>query len=137
MISREADYALQIVLFLAQQDEGMGSCTSALLAEKLDIPYYFLRRIVKILIENDIIFSKKGRNGGISLAKDIGDISLYDVINRVHPKGIILSKCTGKRELCENIKGCALHSVFHSLQHTVDQTLKETTFKTLVKNKRV
>ena len=133
MISREADYALRIVLFLAQQEAEGASCTSALLAKELDIPYYFLRLIIKRLIEHKFIISRKGRNGGVSLAKNIGDISLYDIIESIHPTGVVLSKCTDRLLGCDKTKQCALHSVFNNLQQVIDKELRDITFETLIK----
>jgi Rrf2 family iron-sulfur cluster assembly transcriptional regulator len=54
-------------------------------AELSQVPREYLAKIVQLLARGKVIESKKGRGGGICLARDTKSISLFDVVDVVDP----------------------------------------------------
>ncbi|MBL7114386.1 MAG: Rrf2 family transcriptional regulator [Kiritimatiellae bacterium] len=131
MITREADYAIRTIAYLASQDPDQSvSCTE--LAEKTDVPYRFLRKIVNKLNAANIIRSVRGRNGGICLQKPAKKISVLEVVNAVDSKGVLFNTCLGDEPGCERYRSCMPHKKLCSLQHEINRRLAGITANQLV-----
>ena len=132
MISKEVDYAVRALLFLAENYEQSERFSAATVAEKMHIPYRFLRNIIRVLAEKGFIESRRGNGGGLRLAKSPEQFSLYDVVKAMNPSSCMLNSClicTGKC-LRDNI--CPVHEKLVEVQKLIDEKLKEIKFNTLV-----
>ncbi len=67
MISTRGRYALRVLTFLSKRE---GYVPLSIIAESEEISEKYLERIVKTLLENGIIDSKKGKDGGYRLKKE-------------------------------------------------------------------
>ena len=67
-ITRQADYALRAIIFLARLDDGKKASTSKI-ARQQNIPPSFLAKIVSQLSVAGLIHTSRGAHGGVSLAK--------------------------------------------------------------------
>lgn len=79
MISNKCIYGLRAVLELARR-EGSGPVTIAEIAGSQEIPVRFLEAILRELKQAGITDSRRGKEGGYSLAKRPAEISVGDVI---------------------------------------------------------
>ncbi len=79
MISRESDYALRILRYLA---DGELRKAQKICDEEL-IPKQFTYKILKKLENAEMIKIKHGAGGGCTIAKDVNEISLYSVLKAV------------------------------------------------------
>ena len=131
MISREADYAIRVILFLSKRTSQKERVSTVVLSTEMDIPYPFLRRIVQKLVDAEMINSRKGKNGGLTLACASSDLSLYDVISAIHHKGICLNKCIEEKDSCERSGLCTVYKALINTQSSLDKSLKEVTFDKL------
>ncbi len=77
------------------------------LCDTLDIPYKYLSAIITNLSKAHIISSTKGRNGGISFAKELHEITLKDIINVTESSDI--HECIMGFVSCSEHDKCALH----------------------------
>ena len=68
IFSRQCEYALQAVSYLALRPPGTHSSIKEL-TNKLAIPYHFLGKILQDLTNKGMLTSQKGPNGGFALAK--------------------------------------------------------------------
>ena len=132
MITREADYALRVMLYLAQQPAAVAS--SAGLAEAMDIPYRFLRKIVRRLVAAKLLVSQRGRTGGICLAAPAKQLSLRQALSAVDPGGIALNLCVREKPSCSRHSQCAIHRGLQAAQAALDKALADVNFAQLVKN---
>ncbi|MEI7880942.1 MAG: Rrf2 family transcriptional regulator [bacterium] len=133
MITRETDYSMRLVLALANRKKrGILSASSAEVAKEMDIPYRFLRKLVKRLVEGGLIESRRGKGGGVALAKAPQAISLYDIVKLTGPRGAELSLCTADPKSCNRSALCTMQREFSSIQGEVDKRLKEITIADLV-----
>ncbi|MHC4887171.1 MAG: RrF2 family transcriptional regulator [Planctomycetota bacterium] len=130
LITREADYALRTILYLASvQGERV---SAAELSERMDIPYRFLRNITRRLVKAEILFSHRGQQGGLELAREPGAISLLDVLRAVSERSCLLNACLGEEGSCSREAHCSIHSQLELLQTLLDEKLGELTFERLV-----
>ncbi|MFD1702541.1 RrF2 family transcriptional regulator [Methylopila henanensis] len=79
MLTKKAKYGVKAMLHLARLDYGQ-SAFVATIAERNDLPKKFLDAILTDLRNAGLLLSKKGRNGGYTLAKRPEDISMGAII---------------------------------------------------------
>ena len=84
MLTREADYAVRIVLLLAAPDNPEG-CTAEDIRKELKLPFAFLRNLLRRLADAGIAENKRGRAGGVTLAKKPAKLTVLDVVSAVAP----------------------------------------------------
>jgi Rrf2 family protein len=117
-ITKSADFALRIVIHLAQNPEGS---TMPLLAETLEIPYNNLSKLIQQMARGGIIQTRQGKNGGVSLIS-ADDLSIKDVIEIIDGP-TRLSECLKNHEFCSRVSGCKLKGVLADIQLNIDHLL--------------
>ena len=128
MITREADYAVRTILFLSRHEESSSPTTTKTLSEEMHIPYRFLRGIVRILCKAELVTSRKGKGGGLTLARQSSLISLKQILELFDPRGIAMNGCCVDEALCELSAKCPVHNEMVKIQHYLDETLSSLTF---------
>ena len=134
MITREADYALRTVLYLSE-NIGKGPVSTSLAGEKLQIPYRFLRKISRELIESGIARSQRGKQGGLLLNKSPDKISLLDVIVIFDKRFVTFNLCCSDTEDCDRKPGCRVHKYFNEIQTDVLTKLSSIYFSQILSDK--
>ena len=132
MITREADYAMRTVLYLAREQVKETAVSTAVLAEEMEVPFRFLRRIVRTLVDVGIISSQRGKGGGIQLARPKEEVSLLQIIEAVDPKNIKFNTCLAADGTCSRSHECAVHPELSKLQVVIEQHLGEITMDKIV-----
>lgn len=122
----EANYAVQIVEYLAEKGEKTDAKT---IAERTAIPERFLFKILRKLVAEGIAKSYKGAKGGYELAKNPEDITLREVIEAVEGP-YILSRCQKSGYSCGR-SSCRLHSVYDEISREVQEKLDSYNFADL------
>ena len=133
MITRETDYAIRIVLYLAEEGPDSGPVSARHIAEEMDIPYRFLRLISLKLVQAGILNSRRGKNGGLMLAKPPSELSLLEVMRTVDKKTAVLNRCLIDETTCNRTGHCSVHHTLLDLQDRVDRALDTVTFENLAK----
>ncbi len=119
-ITKASDYAIRLLVDLAGED-GVGT-TSEELAEKIDIPFNHMSKIVQILGRRGYLLTRKGKGGGISLAKDPKNISLAEVIEAVEGP-MTLNNCIFHVESCRFGKKCKVRKCLGGVQNSIVEML--------------
>jgi Rrf2 family nitric oxide-sensitive transcriptional repressor len=83
MISQTAEYALRATVYLA--DQSGSARTVAQIAEATQVPAGYLAKVMQGLSRAQVVKSQRGLNGGFSLARDPGTLSVLEVVNAVDP----------------------------------------------------
>lgn len=121
IFSRQCEYALQAVLFLALRPEGeMTSIKS--LARRLGIPYHFLGKILQDLTRKRLLVSLKGPTGGFALAVPAKDVTLFHIVEAIDGAGFLRNCILGFPE-CSGTNPCAVHFAWGALRDEVYQML--------------
>jgi Rrf2 family protein len=132
-ITRQADYALRAVLYLARLDDSERVATSTV-AEEQRIPPSFLAKIISQLSIAGLLRTSRGARGGVMLARHPKDINLLEVVEAIDGP-IQLNECVGDEGNCTFDGDCPLRDVFCEAQSELVAHLKETTFADLMKQK--
>ena len=131
-ITQEADYALRIICFLAEEKRVLDAAT---IAEAAYITPRFALKILRKLVLGGAVRSYKGASGGYELARDPNEISMKDVIELIDGE-IAISKCLLDEHLCSkqgtNKSACAVHRIFDTINRDVSETLGGITIASVV-----
>ncbi len=130
-INRQTDYAVRVVLALAQQPMGVRISTKEI-GRAMLIPQNFLPRIVAKLAQAEIIATFPGRDGGLQLANNPEKITLRDIVEAFEGP-LQLSECLEGVNFCPFEKVCVVRPRWSGLQNLILEELESTTFADLVK----
>ncbi len=88
------------------------------IAEKLDISFHFLAKILQALTHRGILKSFRGPHGGVALARPADDISLDELIEAVDgPRSF--DGCLMGLPGCGVEKPCPLHEQWEKTQQSI------------------
>ena len=86
IFSRQCEYALQAVMYLALRPQGKMTSIRELTGQ-LKIPYHFLAKILQHLTRKGLLTSLKGPTGGFALGMPAKDITLIARVARALAAG--------------------------------------------------
>ncbi|HSG43768.1 MAG TPA: Rrf2 family transcriptional regulator [Anaerolineales bacterium] len=130
-INRQTDYAVRVVLALAQKSEGI-RVPSADIQQEMLIPKALMTRIVAQLSLEGLVNTYPGRAGGLMLPRPSSQISLKDVIEAFEGP-ILLSEClqvTGEDD-CPFQSNCPVRSKWGRIQVAMLREMACITFEEL------
>ncbi len=125
-ITRQADYAVRAMVYLAQLGPEQRAATGQIAKEK-SIPPSFLAKIVSQLSVAGLLQTSRGARGGVSLAKPAEAISLLDVVEAIDGP-ILLNDCVGETNTCEYDDNCPLKPVWCDAQKMLLDHLSKANF---------
>jgi len=125
-ITRQADYAVRAMVYLAQLGPNTRAATGQIAKEK-SIPPSFLAKIVSQLSVAGLLQTSRGARGGVSLAKSAEAISLLDVIEAIDGP-ILLNDCVGESMTCTFDDTCPLKPVWCDAQKMLVDQLSNANF---------
>lgn len=129
LITRDTDYSVRALCFIAKQDKKVVSVTE--LTKELKIPRPFLRKILQILNKEGFLKSLKGQGGGFALALGPNKIFIVDLIKSFQGP-LKLNQCIFKKKLCPERKKCLLKKKLDSIENYVISELKSVSIKSLL-----
>ena len=81
-VSRKADYAVRALAYLAGRPE-VGKVLISEIAQAMAVPQAFLSKIMRELVDAELVVSQPGRNGGYALARDATAITFRQIMEAV------------------------------------------------------
>ena len=129
-ITRQADYAMRAVAYLATLGTDRRAATSQI-AEDQRIPPSFLAKIVSQLSVAGLLQTSRGARGGVSLARSPDDISFLEVVEAIDGP-ILLNECVADGSSCTFGETCALRPVFCDAQADLVNRLESTSFGSVI-----
>jgi Rrf2 family protein len=131
-ITRQADYAVRAVLYLAQLGSDHRAATSQI-AQEQNIPPSFLAKIVSQLSVAGLLQTSRGARGGVSLARPADQISLLEVVEAIDGP-IYLNECVADSGgACNFSEDCPMRPVWCDVQVELISRLKNTHFDLFLK----
>ena len=130
-INRQTDYASRVILHLALQGEG-SRVTAAEIAERRLIPKAFVRRVVTRLAAAGLLTTTRGIEGGVTLARPAGEISLLEVVEAMEGP-LALNACTVNPRTCPLVSACPVNKAWCRARNVLAAELREATFDKLAK----
>lgn len=125
------DIALRTLIYLGQKND---AATIQEVADAFNISKTHLMKVVMTLVAANLLISERGRNGGIRLALQPGEISVGAVV-RLIENSLALVECMKAEvlpETCPLLPGCRLKRVFHRAQDAFFASLDQTTLVDLL-----
>ena len=131
-ITRQADYAVRAVMYLAQLGPEQRAATSQI-AQEQSIPPSFLAKIVSQLSVAGLLQTSRGARGGVSLARSPERISLLEVVEAIDGP-ILLNECVANAGACQFGDTCPMKPVWCDAQSELVERLANTTFDRFLGN---
>lgn len=123
-ITREADYALRIIAMLAKEKRQI---EARQIAERNEIPYRFTLKILRKIVQADIIKSYRGVNGGYVLNKAPSEITFKEIIEVIDGK-IAINHCIEAADVCIRSGECAVQRKLCNVQKKLAEEFSKITF---------
>lgn len=130
-ITRQADYAVRAVLYLARCGPETPVATAEI-AQAQKIPPTFLTKIVSQLSAAGILRTTRGAHGGVALARSANDISLLEIVETIDGP-VLLNTCVLDPASCPESLNCPVQQVWCQAQTDLIVTLERTKLGPLVK----
>lgn len=122
-ITRETDYAIRCVNYLARRGE---TATIEEIAKGILVTRDFAAKILQKLARAGIVKSHRGIKGGFRAAKDPALISFLDVIEAIQP--VEMNICAIDENACSLSNSCSIHPVWVEIREEVRRILSEKNF---------
>jgi Rrf2 family protein len=101
-------------------------------ASSAGVPQPYLAKVVKKLNDAGIIESKRGKSGGIWLARPAKMISLLDICTALEGEDF-LGPCLLGSEYCSGGRGCPTHAFWKRHKQLIRKELERTTLSDVLK----
>jgi Rrf2 family iron-sulfur cluster assembly transcriptional regulator len=123
IFSRQCEYAIQAVLYIALQPSGV-LVSSRELADQLDVPYHFIGKILQKLTCRGLLISNRGKSGGFTLKQSASHITLLQIIIAIDGDDVARGCAIGFKQ-CSDETPCPLHSTWASFRDSVFAMLEQ------------
>lgn len=125
-IAWRTDYAIRIAYELAKLGPGVRASVGAI-SETAGVPYDFARQIANRLARSGLLVSRRGAQGGFTLARPADEITLLDIFVAMDEKPT-MSLCTHDEHVCRRTADCPVHNgVWRPLDQMIHNQLASTT----------
>lgn len=106
-LTRQTSYAVRTLMYCAVNAPDLSRVSDV--AKAYGISELFLFKLIKPLVENNLLETVRGRHGGIRLARAASEITLLDVV-RLTEENFALAECfEGGDTVCPLVGGCELN----------------------------
>jgi Rrf2 family protein len=129
-ITRQADYAVRAVLFLAVKGDGAHAST-AQIARAQSIPVHFLAKIISQLSQAGILRTTRGAHGGVALGRNPEEISVLEVVEAIDGP-MAVNECVLHPERCPQGYTCVMRPFWQEAQSVLVENLARTKFQRFV-----
>jgi Rrf2 family protein len=130
-INRQTDYAVRVLLALANREVDARLSSSVIQKEML-IPQTYMPRIVAQLAAAGLVKTFAGRDGGLQLPRPAAEITLKDVVEAFEGP-LLLSDCmhSGSEEECPFETNCPVRSKWGRVQLAILREMASISFADL------
>jgi Rrf2 family transcriptional regulator, iron-sulfur cluster assembly transcription factor len=128
-LTTKGRFAVTAMIDLAMQ-QGTNPVTLAEISQRQKISLSYLEQLFAKLRRRALVVSVRGPGGGYSLARDMAQVSVADIILAVD-EPIDATQCAGK-ENCQDDKKCITHDLWAKLNEHILDYLGGVTLRQLV-----
>lgn len=130
-IGKLADYALLVTNHLVKSPDTL--CTTEDLAKATGLPLATVRKLLKKLVDGDVIQSYRGIHGGYRLGVSADSVSVADVIRAVEGP-IAITECAHHDNTCGLATNCDLKDNWSYVNRVVHMVLEHITLADMAQN---
>jgi Rrf2 family iron-responsive transcriptional regulator len=107
-LTRQTNYAIRILMYCAANEGRLSRIPE--IAAAYTVSELFLFKILQPLVENKLVATVRGRNGGVRLARPAAEITLFDVV-RATEESFAMAECFENDAAdCPLVDSCALNA---------------------------
>jgi len=132
-ISRRTDYAIRLIAALAESAGRPLSVRKA--AADYDVPYAFARNIQHDLVQAGILKAVRGSQGGMLLAVDPAELTLYHLIEILQGP-ITIAVCAADPAWCKRSNNCQFHRVWLGAEFLLKDYLSSVSIEELLSGEK-
>lgn len=130
-LSKMTDYGLVILHYLADHDNTVLSAAAIASDVKLALPT--VSKILKLLVNAELVRSVRGSHGGYQLFRPAKNITIPDVIMALEGSMPALTDCSHAQRKCEHDAFCQLRDNWNIINQTIMRTLQNISLQDLLK----
>ncbi|WP_420962094.1 iron-responsive transcriptional regulator RirA [Brucella sp. IR073] len=131
-LTRQTNYAIRMLMYCAANEGRLSRVPD--IARAYSVSELFLFKILQPLVENGLVETVRGRNGGVRLGRPANTITIFDVV-RVTEESFAMAECfevDGGAE-CPLVDSCALNSALREALGAFFEVLAKYSIADLVK----
>lgn len=136
IFSKATIYGIKSIVYVAKQQNGKDYVSIREIAEKLEIPFHFLTKILQKLTQAGIIVSSKGVKGGVRINKSLDEVSLRDLVGAIDNIQEI-DRCVLGFSKCNSNDPCILHSYWLDPKTMINSMLSGKNLEELAKKTNI
>jgi Rrf2 family iron-responsive transcriptional regulator len=134
-LTRQTNYAIRILMYCAANSERLSRVPE--IAAAYSVSELFLFKILQPLVENGLVETVRGRNGGVRLGRPANEITLFDVV-RVTEENFAMAECfENDATECPLVDSCALNEALRKALGAFFDVLESYTIDSLVTNRPI
>lgn len=135
MLTRTGEYALQAMVYLAQ-NENDWPLPGPRIAKETGIPQKYLSAILAALVRNGVLNSARGRNGGFDLVRPAKSTLLLDVLTPFEPVLADRRPCPFGNAVCSDEDPCVGHHRWKMVRAAYNRFVRQTSLADVSKKGR-
>ena len=124
-ISKKSQYGLRAMVYLAKNNKRIVPLSE--ISDKESIPFDFLEKILSVMEKSGLIKSKKGVQGGYSLAGPASKTSALQILSALEGSELSVN-CA----VCSKEKKCSSKNVWYKLNSSLQSTLSSIKLSKLI-----
>ena len=125
ILSQTSEYAIRAASYIAVHQES-GPVRAKDMSSDISIPQHYLSKVLRKLVESEILAATKGHNGGFVLSKPSKKIKLLDVLEAVEV-AVPAKHCIFGWRMCNSKDPCILHHRWSSVNDAFQKWARTTT----------
>ncbi len=132
-LTRQTNYAIRILMYCAVNKDRLSRIPE--IAAAYSVSELFLFKILQPLVENGLVETVRGRNGGVRLGRPADKINLFDVV-RVTEESFAMAECfENDASDCPLIDSCGLNAALREALGAFFAVLEKHTIADLVRTR--
>ena len=131
-LSKRVEYGLIAIRHIATQRSD-GIVTAKEIADKYQIPYELLAKVLQKLSRSGLITSQQGVRGGYTLTKNPNEVSVAMIINAIEGSNMAIAQCIAEGpESCDVFRVCTIKSPLSKVQANIENAFNNMTLAQIV-----
>jgi Rrf2 family transcriptional regulator, iron-sulfur cluster assembly transcription factor len=130
-MSQTSAYAVRALAYLAQQQDRAFHGAREI-ADAIGAPPNYLGKTLQSYVRADILDARRGKTGGVRLAVDPEEITLWEVLDAI--QGLSdLDRCPLGNAVCDNANACGIHTRWSAIKTIYSDMLRSTTLDSVAR----
>lgn len=129
-LSTKGRYALEALVMLSVKSQDDKNVSLTEISEETSLSHRYLDQLFRELKTDEIVISKKGKNGGYHLNRSAGEITVGEIFRSVEGS-LSPVKCID-REYCDMIDSCITRDLWIDVYDEINSVIDNITLQSLV-----